>query len=155
MAQWKRIRLGNIWLQVWSLASLSGLRTRHCHEQWYRSQTCLGSCIAVAVAKAGSCSSSSAASLWTSICRKCTTKKQKKKEYLQLSENVVKILFPFCTTREAIISYIPQLKQQIATDWMQMQIWDYTFLLRQTFANMLKQCYSSHCVFLENIVCFI
>ena len=35
---------------VASLASLSGLRSRNCHELWCRSQTWLGSCIAVAVA---------------------------------------------------------------------------------------------------------
>ena len=33
-----------------SLASLSGLRIRHCHELWCRSQTWLGSSVAVAVA---------------------------------------------------------------------------------------------------------
>ena len=34
MAQWKRIQLGTKRLQVQSLASLSGLRIRHCHELW-------------------------------------------------------------------------------------------------------------------------
>ena len=32
LAQEKRIRLGTMRLQIRSLASLSGLRTRHCHE---------------------------------------------------------------------------------------------------------------------------
>ena len=36
--------------EVRSLASLSGLRIQCCHELWYRSQTWLGSGIAVAVA---------------------------------------------------------------------------------------------------------
>ena len=31
-AQWKQIQLGNRRLKVGSLASLSGLRTWHCHE---------------------------------------------------------------------------------------------------------------------------
>ena len=43
MAQWKQIRLGTTKLRVRSLASLSGLRIRHCHELWYRSQTQLRS----------------------------------------------------------------------------------------------------------------
>ena len=37
-----------LWVQ--SLASLSGLKIWHCHELWCRSQTRLGSGIAVAVA---------------------------------------------------------------------------------------------------------
>ena len=35
--QWKRIWLGTMRFQVWSLASLSGLRIRHCCELWCRS----------------------------------------------------------------------------------------------------------------------
>ena len=50
MAQWKQIRLGTMRLWVGSLASLSGLRIRCCRELWCRSQTLLGSCIAVALA---------------------------------------------------------------------------------------------------------
>ena len=50
VAQWKRIRLGTTRLQVPSLALLNGLRIRHCLELWCRSQTRLGSCVAVAVA---------------------------------------------------------------------------------------------------------
>ena len=49
MAQQKQIPLGTMRLQVRSLASLSGLRIRRCHELWCRSQTQLRSCIAVAV----------------------------------------------------------------------------------------------------------
>ena len=45
----KRIRLGTIRLQVRSLASLGGLRIRHCGELWCRSKTQLGSGVAVAV----------------------------------------------------------------------------------------------------------
>ena len=49
VAQWKRIQLGTMRLQVWSLALLSGLRIPHCYEPWCRSQTRLGSGIAVPV----------------------------------------------------------------------------------------------------------
>ena len=48
MVQQKRIWLGTMRWQVWSLASLSGLRFRHCHELWCRSKTQLGSGAAVA-----------------------------------------------------------------------------------------------------------
>lgn len=34
-----------MWVQ--SLASLSGLKTQHCHKLWHRSQTCLGTSVAV------------------------------------------------------------------------------------------------------------
>ena len=37
-------------MQCQSLATLSGSRIRHCRELWCRSQTCLGSGVAVAVA---------------------------------------------------------------------------------------------------------
>ena len=50
VAQWKRIWLGTMRLQVWPLASLSGLRIWHCHELWCRWQMWLGSGTAVAVA---------------------------------------------------------------------------------------------------------
>ena len=50
MVQRKQIPLGTMTLQVRSLASLGGLRIRHCCELWCRSQTWLGSGIAVAVA---------------------------------------------------------------------------------------------------------
>ena len=48
VAQWKLIRLGTIRLQVWSLASLSGLKILH-RELWCKSQTRLRSGIAVAL----------------------------------------------------------------------------------------------------------
>ena len=58
-AQWKWIWL--VFMRTWvrPLASFSGLRIRSCHKLWCRSQVQLGSCIAVSVAKAGSCSSDS------------------------------------------------------------------------------------------------
>ena len=40
---------GNMRLQVQSLAMLSGLRIRCCHELWCRSKTWLGSGVAVAL----------------------------------------------------------------------------------------------------------
>ena len=43
MAQWKRIPLGTMRLRVQSLASLSGLKIKHCHELWCRLQTWLRS----------------------------------------------------------------------------------------------------------------
>ena len=49
MAQQKRIHPGNMRLQVQSLASLSGLGNQHSCELWCRSQTGLGSGVAVAV----------------------------------------------------------------------------------------------------------
>ena len=56
-AQWKRIQLGTMRLQVRSLASLRGLRIQRCRELGCRLQMWLGSGVAVAVASA--CSSSS------------------------------------------------------------------------------------------------
>ena len=55
-------------MQVQSLASHSGLRTRHCRELWCRSQVQLRSCIAVAVVYAGSYSSDLTPNLGTCIC---------------------------------------------------------------------------------------
>ena len=50
MVQWKQIRLRAKRLRAQSLASLSGLRTQHSCELWFRLQTRLGSHIAVPVA---------------------------------------------------------------------------------------------------------
>ena len=50
MVQQKRIRRGTMRLWVRSLASLSGLRIWRCHELRCRSQTWLGSGVAMAVA---------------------------------------------------------------------------------------------------------
>ena len=57
VGQWKQIRLGTMRLQVQSLASLSGLKIRHCRELWCRSKTRLRSGVAVAVEQASSYSS--------------------------------------------------------------------------------------------------
>ena len=77
MVQQKQIRLGTMGLQVRSLDFLGGLRIQHCCELWCGSQTWLRS--SVAVAMAGSCSSSWTSSLETSICRRCGPKKTKDK----------------------------------------------------------------------------
>ena len=51
MAQWLTIRLGTMRLWVRSLALLNGLRIQRCRELWCRSQTQLGSGVAVALAR--------------------------------------------------------------------------------------------------------
>ena len=69
MAQWRQIRLESTRTQVRPLASLSGLRIRHCQELWCRSQMRLGSGVAVAVVQAGGGNSSNwTPSLGTSTC---------------------------------------------------------------------------------------
>ena len=78
VAQWKQIGPVTTRLRVRSLASLSGLRIRHCCELWFRLQTWLRSQVAVAVA--GSCSSDSTPSLGTSMCCGCGSKKEKKRK---------------------------------------------------------------------------
>ena len=57
------------WLRIW-----------HCHELWYRSQTWLGSCTAVAEVQACDYSYNLTPSLGTSIGHGCIPKKKKKKE---------------------------------------------------------------------------
>ena len=93
MKQWKRIQLVSMRMQVGSLASLNALRIRRCRELWCRSQTLLGSGVAVAVAvvQAGSCSSNSTRSpgnfhmprVWP---QKPKAKKKKKKKIRVLNK---------------------------------------------------------------------
>ena len=79
VAQRKRIWLASLRTKVRSLALLGGLRIWHCCELWCRLQIRLGSCVAVAVVSAGSCSSNSALSLGTSMyAAGAGLKKQKK-----------------------------------------------------------------------------
>ena len=61
------------------ISLISGLRIWRCCELWYRSPTLLGSCVAVAVVQASSCTSDSTPSLGTFICCRCSPKKQKAK----------------------------------------------------------------------------
>ena len=79
VVQWKWIWLVSMRTWVWSLASLSRLRIQHCRELWCRSQTRLGSGVAVAVVYTNNCSSYSTPSLGTSICYRYSPKKQKTK----------------------------------------------------------------------------
>ena len=81
-AQRKPAWLVSVRMQVRSPASLRGLRIWWCRELGCRSQTQLGSCVAVAVAvvKAGSCRSDSTPSLGTSICHGRGPKKTKKRK---------------------------------------------------------------------------
>ena len=67
-------------MTVRSLALLSGSRIWCCCELWCRSQTRLRSCVAVAVAQAGRCSSDLTPRLGTSICHRCSPEKQKSKK---------------------------------------------------------------------------
>ena len=76
MTQWKLTRLIIMRMLVHSLDLLSGLRIQCCRELWYSSELWLGSHVAVAVAS--SCSSSSDPSLGTSLCHRCSPKKEKK-----------------------------------------------------------------------------
>ena len=78
--QWKWIWLGTMRLCFRSLASLSGLRIWHCCELWYRSQTWLGSRIAVTVVLGLQCSSDLTPNLGTSICCGCGSKKTRQKK---------------------------------------------------------------------------
>ena len=81
MAQQKQILVVSMTMQVRSLASLRRLRMWCCHELWCRSQTWLGS--RVAVAQASGCSSNLTPSLRTSICcRRGPKKRGKKKDTL-------------------------------------------------------------------------
>ena len=72
-----RTRLVSIRIQVWSLASLSGLRIWCCHKLWRGLQMRLGSGIAV-WGLGLSCSFNSTPSLGTLICHRCGPKKKKK-----------------------------------------------------------------------------
>ena len=61
------------------LGLLSGVRIRRCHKLWCRSQTQLGSYVAVAVAQAGG-SSDQTPSPKTTICLGSSPRKEKKKK---------------------------------------------------------------------------
>ena len=80
VAQWKQSRLVSMRMRVWPLPSLSGSGIQRGHELWCRSQTQLGSCIAVAVVWAGTYSSDFIPSLRTSICCEYSPKSKKTKQ---------------------------------------------------------------------------
>ena len=73
-----------LWVQ--SLASVSGLRIRHCHELWCKSQTQLRSDVGVALAQAGSNSSNWTPSLGTSICCRYSPKKDERQANKQTNK---------------------------------------------------------------------
>ena len=83
VAQWLTNPTRNMRLRVRSLALLSGLGSRHCHELCCRLKTWLGSGIAVALAQASSKSSNQTSSLGTSICRGCGPKRTKRHTHSQ------------------------------------------------------------------------
>ena len=73
------INVASVHEDVGSILGLAqGLRIQCCHELWCRSQTWLGSHVAVAGVQASSCSSDSTPSPGTPICHRCGPKKKKK-----------------------------------------------------------------------------
>ena len=88
VTQQKIIQLGTMRLQDQSLVLLSGLRIRCCCELWCRSQTLLGSGVAVALAQVGSNSSHQTLSLGTSICHGSGPRKGKKDKKKKKKENM-------------------------------------------------------------------
>ena len=76
-------------MRVRYVASISGLWIRRCHELWGRSQTRLGSHIAVAVAQADSYSSNRTPGLGTSMCRGRGPKRQKDQTNKQTTKLLV------------------------------------------------------------------
>ena len=87
-AQQRWIWLSSRRMQVWSLASFSGLRIWHWHELCWRLQTWLRSCVAGAVAQASRYSSYLNPSLGTSICHGHGPKKTKIKNNFLWSQNL-------------------------------------------------------------------
>ena len=84
-------------MQVRFLALLSGLRTWHCREQSYRSQTRLRFCVSVTVAQASGCSSELTPSLGTFMGTEYSAKtnnqtnkpkKKKKKPHLLILKGI-------------------------------------------------------------------
>ena len=81
VVQQKKVQLGTMRLQVQSLASFSGIRIRHCRELWCRSQTWLGSHVAVAAAPIRPLAWELPCAERTALkCKNKKTKKQKKKK---------------------------------------------------------------------------
>ena len=81
---------------------LSGLRIQRCHELWRRLQMRLGSCIAVAVAWATSCSSDETSSLGTSICHESGPSNGKKRHTHKKEGTLPKTFY------DATITLIPK-----------------------------------------------
>ena len=100
MVQWKQIRLGTMRLWVRSLVLLRGLTIWRCRELWCRSQTQLGSRVAMAVVQAISCSSDLTLSLGTS--EGVVLKKQTKTKNKQTKNNSEKY-------QDLILQLLPSL----------------------------------------------
>ena len=79
MAQCVKNLTVSVRMRIQSLDLLSGLRIQCCHKLQPRLQTWLGSCIAVAVVRAYSCSSSSTPSPRTSLCCRGGCKKERER----------------------------------------------------------------------------
>ena len=79
VAHWKGIWLVFVRTQVWSLASLSGLRILHCRELRCRSQMCSDLALLCRWHRPATTVLNSSLSLGTSICWGCGPKKTKKK----------------------------------------------------------------------------
>ena len=107
VAQWKRIWLVSKRIRVdpW-LPSVGYGSIWHSQELWYGLQMRLGSHIAVAVVKPGSCSSDSAPSLGTSIYHGCSPKKKKKKK-----KKAKPALFTLYHTASKLYSIVPFCKR--------------------------------------------
>ena len=91
MAQQKRIPLRTMRLRVLSLASLSGLKIWRCHELWRRSQTQLGSGVAVALARAATTAPIRPLA-WEPPCATCAAlerQKTKKKKKVSLRFHLI------------------------------------------------------------------
>ena len=120
MAQQKQIRLGTMRLRVQSLASLSVLRIWHCRELCCRSQTQLGSGIAVAVVLAAIASNgplaweppnASGAALKKAKEKKFFFKQTLKKNTKKYVEFILTIFYLTQSVQNVIISTFNQYKE--------------------------------------------
>ena len=122
---------------VRSLAPLSGLGIRLCHELWCQSQMWLGSWVAVASMQASSCSSNSTPHVETSLFRRCGPKKKKQEKKYMWEENpniwITELLFFFFFFLAA-----PRLMAFLARD----QIWATvaTYTSGATMPDPLTHC---------------
>ena len=89
VVQQKWIWLVSMKMWVWFLALLSGSGIQRSCELWHRSKMRPEYRVAVAMAKAGSCSSYLTLSLGTSMCQRCSPRKEKKKMRLREVLNYV------------------------------------------------------------------
>ena len=88
MAQGLQTQLVYLGMQVQSLAALRGVRIWRCRELWGGSWTPLGTCVAVAVVEAGSCSSYLTSGLRMSCAAGAARKRKKKKKKKKKTKNL-------------------------------------------------------------------